>query len=167
MGTAVSSLQIWAGNPRSLCCRGAKLLPPNVSLLHRLSPAENNQGPKDSGRHFCLLLNCLKQFRWRVCWGREQSITEIAAKDLSKVSGVGAGGGWARAYRSVSPLCPIVSACPAFAFCSLKSQSPTASFVLSWGWHFTRGFQPFSSYSLFPAPSQAHRLLTFRLIFPC
>ena len=43
---------------------GEQNLPPqNVSLVCRLFPAENNQGPKDSGRNFDLPPNCLKEFR--------------------------------------------------------------------------------------------------------
>ena len=38
--------------------------PPNVSLTRGLFQAENNQGPKDSGRHFAISpLYCLKEQR--------------------------------------------------------------------------------------------------------
>ena len=42
-----------------LGCRGAKLTTSNISLACGLFWAENNQGPKDSGRTFDLPPNCL------------------------------------------------------------------------------------------------------------
>ena len=44
------------------------LLLQNVSLVCRLFPAENNQGPKDSGKNFDHPHNCTQKFRLKVCF---------------------------------------------------------------------------------------------------
>ena len=52
---------------RRPCVGEQNLPPPNISLAYRLSPAENNPSPKDSGRNFELLPNCLKKLTQRAC----------------------------------------------------------------------------------------------------
>ena len=55
----------------------------NVSLESRLFQAENNQGPKDSERNFELHVNCLKEFRRKVC-SQNRAITAISAKNMAR-----------------------------------------------------------------------------------
>ena len=54
-------------------CGGQNLPPQNVSLSCGLFQAENNQGPKDSGRNFNLPPNCIKNEDRGPVPGREPS----------------------------------------------------------------------------------------------
>ena len=72
---------------------GEQNLPPqNVSLACRLFQAENNQSPRDSGKNFDLLPNCLKEFRQRACsWNRAISRDLCKEYGLSMVGETGQG----------------------------------------------------------------------------